>query len=305
MDDLTEPFVRLLDDVASPAAVRGWEQGGAIDAAWGAIAESGFLDALVAEDHGGAGLTLGAIEPLIRAIGARALPLPIAETMVARALAAAAGLALPEGPIVLAGNPGWPVPGAMVAGHALVDGARLAALDDLRQETGVHGSLAARIALPGAPMPIAAVLRAGLIAGAAERLTAMAAEHANTRVQFGKPIGRQQALQQMLSVMAEDMIACRIAAQLAMAQGLAPSIAAAATAKITTSAAAVRLAASAHAVFGAIGIAAEHDLNLLTRAIHGWRLADGSEGYWEPLLGAARLADAGASVDWLRQTVFA
>lgn len=312
MDDLLEPFARLLDDVA---AVRAWEAGAPCDDAWAAITDSGFLDALVAEAQGGAGLTLAQIEPLVRAIGARALPLPIAETMVARALLADAGVAAPAGPIVLASG-AWPVPGALLASHAIVagtEGLRLVALDGQREPTGVHGSLAARIAadapgvaLPPAPLrAMAAVLRAGLIAGAAERLTELSADYANTRVQFGKPIGRQQALQQMLSVMAEDMIATRIAAQLGMAAWPDVAIPAAATAKITASAAAARLAASAHAVHGAIGIAEEHDLNLLTRAIHAWRLADGSEGYWSAQLGAARLGSNQASVDWLRGEVFA
>ena len=124
-------------------------------------------------------------------------------------------------------------------------------------------------------------------------------------MQFGKPIGRQQSLQQMLALMAEDMIACRIAAQLGASQGIAVSLATAATAKITTSAAAPRIAASAHAVHGAIGISEEYDLQLLTRRLHQWRLADGSEGYWSQGLGTARLASPQPTVDWIRETVFA
>ena len=128
----------------------------------------------------------------------------------------------------------------------------------------------------------------------------MAVAHAAQRVQFGKPIGKQQALQQMLSVMAEDMVACRIAAQLGCGGGLDPSLIQAATAKITTSAAAPRLAASAHAVHGAIGIAEEFDLQLLTRRMHEWRLADGSESYWSRQLGAERLGASISSVDFVR-----
>ena len=51
--------------------------------------------------------------------------------------------------------------------------------------------------------------------------------------------------------------------------------------------AATRVAATAHAVYGAIGISEEHDLQLFTRRLHEWRLADGSETYWNRLLGAA------------------
>jgi acyl-CoA dehydrogenase len=317
--DLLEPFARLLDDVASADAVRALEAGGSVQPVWAAIAQSGYLDALVAEDAGGAGLSLADIAPLIGALGAHALPLPVAETMVARALLAGAGIAAPEGPIVLVTSCAQPVPGALLADHALVDtGAALvlspmAALDP--QPTGVQGSLAA--VLSGEPQgpvlmrpagglrPLAAVLRALQIAGAVARLTDMACQYANDRVQFGKPIGRQQALQQMLAVMAEDMVACRIAAQLGASHWPQVPVALAATAKITTSAAATRIAASAHAVHGAIGISEAYDLQLLTRRLHEWRLADGSEGYWSGVLGTARLNDGASTVDWVRAAIFA
>ena len=108
----------------------------------------------------------------------------------------------------------------------------------------------------------------------------------------------------MLSVVAEDLIACRLAAQLGCAGGIGVALAAAATAKITTSTAAVRIASSVHAVHGAIGIAEEYDLQLLSRRLHEWRLADGSEGYWAKVLGEARLADPVSTVDWVRASVF-
>lgn len=323
MAELLEPFGRMLDAACPPATVRAVEAGqGPSDAAaalWQEIAGSGFLDALVDEAHGGAGLSLGQIEPLIEALGARAVPLPVAETMVARALLARAGVTAPDGPIALASSLAQPVPSALVAGHALVDTGEallLCAMADLAPAaTGVVHSLAGRIgAAPqgtglerpaGGLRPIAAVLRACLIAGAAARLCDMTTDHASQRVQFGKPIGRQQALQQMLAVMAEDMIACRIAAQLGTSQGIDVPLAVAATAKSTASAAAARIAASAHAVHGAIGISEEYDLQLLTRRLHEWRMADGSEGYWTRVLGEARLGASEGSVDFVRRAVFA
>ena len=63
------------------------------------------------------------------------------------------------------------------------------------------------------------------------------------------------------------------------------------------------LAASiAHAVHGAIGISEEHDLQLYSRRLHEWRLADGSEGYWARALGQVRLEQPDLpSVDFIRQ----
>lgn len=319
MNELLEPFVRMLETVCSPVAIRAIEAGGPVQAMWQEIAASGFLDALVAEEHGGAGLALADVEPLVAALGAHAVPLPVAETMVARALLAQGGIASPEGPIALATTCAQPVPFARVAEFALVDNGTalvLCPVADLAPElTGIVHSLAARLtgkaagpmlARPAAGLrAIAATLRAAQIAGAAARLCDMATAYAAERVQFGKPIGRQQALQQMLAIMAQDMVACRIAAQLGMAHGLDVPTAVAATAKITTSSCAPRVAASAHAVHGAIGISEEYDLQLLTRRLHEWRLADGSEGYWSALLGQARLAADAPTVGWVREAVFA
>jgi len=316
--DLIDPFVRALDAVAPFDAVRALEAGGPVHALWQGLVETGYLDALVAESAGGAGLTLGQVAPLIEALGAHALPLPVADTMVARALLAGAGIVPPDGPIVLASSLAQPVQGALLADHALVDTGDHLVLSPLAalgaEPTGVHGSLAARLtgtaqgpALDrpaGGLRATAALLRACQIAGAVARLTHISTDYAQTRVQFGKPIGRQQALQQMLAVMAEDMVACRMAARLGASQGLPVPALSAASAKITTSIAAARVANSAHAVHGAIGISAAGDVQLLTRRLHEWRLADGSEGYWSGVLGTARLGSGVSTLDWVRGAVF-
>lgn len=311
MSEFLEPFERMLEDGATPAAVRAIEHGGSTDAVWGTVAESGFLDALVPEERGGAGLPLSEVHPLWMALGRHAVPLPIGETMIARALLTDA----PEGPMALAvAERGQAVvPCGLVAAHVLVESSGALHLVEARGEaTGVPASLAARFDLGALPAPVApapegglravaAILRAALIAGAAERLTQMTATYANERVQFGKPIGRQQALQQQMAVMAEEMVAARIASQLGCAGSFPPSLVAAATAKSVASKAAARVAATAHAVHGAIGISEEHDLQLFTRRLHEWRLADGSETYWNRLLGSVRLNDAGRSVDFVRE----
>lgn len=131
----------------------------------------------------------------------------------------------------------------------------------------------------------------------------MSVNYANERVQFGKPIGRQQAIQQQLAVMAEQVLLVRFAAASGCRDGLAPSPLAAASAKQVASAAVPLIASIAHAVHGAIGITAEYDLQLHTRRLHEWRLADGSDGYWARRLGEARLGSAAAtSIDFVRQS---
>jgi alkylation response protein AidB-like acyl-CoA dehydrogenase len=308
MDDMDflSPFERLLEDVCSPAVVRAIESGESAQALWAALHQSGYLDALLPERAGGAGLSLAEVGPLLQALGRFAVPLPVAETMAARAILAGSEIDSPAGPIVLAmqGHTG-PVPFAKVAQHALIDTGselRLVDLSGLR-DAGFHHGLAAYIpaGLPGVTiarperglLPLLAVVRACMIAGASDKLLTMTVAYANDRVQFGKPIGRQQAVQQQLAVMAEKVIACRIAAQIGCASGLEPSVFAAATAKQVTSAAATVIANTAHAVHGAIAISAEYDVQLYSRRLHEWRLANGSEVYWARILGFARLDRAG------------
>jgi acyl-CoA dehydrogenase len=320
--ELLDPFERLLEDIVSPARVREIEAGAPAGAMWEPFEESGFLDALVPEDAGGAGLALGNVEPLLQALGRHAVPVPVAETMAARALLAVAGITAPAGPIVLAtltGNRAAAVPLARVAEHALVQSGETLVLAEISGAeigvTGVHHSLAADLYWPGGPSgpsavapveglrPISAVLRAAAIAGAADRLLQMTVAYANERVQFGKPIGKQQVIQQQLAVMAEQAAAARIAAQIGCAGGLPPSPGPAATAKQVTSSAATQVANIAHAVHGAIGISEEYDLQLYSRRLHEWRLADGSEAYWAALLGRQRLAADTSTLDFVRLQV--
>jgi alkylation response protein AidB-like acyl-CoA dehydrogenase len=118
-------------------------------------------------------------------------------------------------------------------------------------------------------------------------------------VQFGKPIGKFQAVQQQLAVMAEQVFAARMAAQLGCASaGWAPQPALAALAKARVGEAAERAVAIAHAVHGAIGMTAEHDLQLYTRRLQEWRSDFRTGPYWHAQLGRQLLA-AGATLSFL------
>lgn len=78
MNEFLGPFERMLATIS----------GRDIDPAaqWRAIEASGYLDALVPEERGGAGLALADAEPLFRALGRHAIFAPVAETMAKRAL---------------------------------------------------------------------------------------------------------------------------------------------------------------------------------------------------------------------------
>jgi alkylation response protein AidB-like acyl-CoA dehydrogenase len=195
------------------------------------------------------------------------------------------------------------VPMARVASHVVgVDGdtlVLLAVADAHQSPNGIHNSLGATLTWnadasqpltstvgAGHFQALAALLHAGLLAGAMKRTFDLTMAYANERMQFGKPIGKFQAIQHQLSVMAEHVAAGRMAAEAAFAvkQGL-PTLAACAVAKARTSEAAQLVASIAHAVHGAIGVTEEYDLQLHTRRLHEWRLAHGSEVYWYRTLG--------------------
>ena len=319
--EMLDPFERMLESCCAPAAVRQIDAGGAHSGMWATIEGSGYLQALVSEDHDGFGLSLSDVAPLLMALGRYAVPLPVGETLIARGLLAGRSDKGVTESIALATRDtdgAVFVPYGMVCDLVLVDNGRELKLHSAAQmqpiPTGVHASLDAWFDLPQVDevatteRPIAglrslgALVSATAISGAADRLLDMTTAYANERVQFGKPIGRQQALQQQLAVMAEDVIAVRLAVELACQGSFPPTEIAAATAKIIASKAAVRIASTAHAVFGAMGISEEHDLQLFTRRLHNWRQAFGSEHYWQVKLGAARLQSGARSVDWVRET---
>lgn len=303
MFELVDPFARLIEDVCTPASIRAVEAGEDRGAMWDAFAQSGFLDALVSEEAGGAGLSWMDVAPLIALLGRHAAPLPVGDTMVARAFLASAGMTVPDGAIAIATGPG-PVPFAAVSDYILSGSPETPKLSRVEaRKTGVFRATTAYTqSVHGRGFrPIAATLRAGLIAGAAGRVLEMTVAYANERNQFGKPIGKQQAVQQQLAILAEQAVAARIAAAIGARAGLRPEPVAAAIAKHGTSLAAVQVAAIAHAVHGAIGISEEHDLQLLTRRLQDWRLSDGSESYWAGLLGHLRAEISGVpSVDFIR-----
>ncbi len=143
-----------------------------------------------------------------------------------------------------------------------------------------------------------AALRTQEMAGALESILDLTVRYANERVQFGKPIGKQQAVQQQIAVLAGQAAAAGGAAALAAdALGLPDGIATLAAAKVRAGEAAGIGAAIAHQVHGAIGITAEHPLHVFTKRLWAWRDEFGSERTWSLYLGRLALA-AGADGFW-------
>jgi acyl-CoA dehydrogenase len=145
---------------------------------------------------------------------------------------------------------------------------------------------------------LGAVARSAQMAGAMQRLLTLSVQYAQERVQFGRPIGKFQAVQQNLAALAGQAAAATAAADGAIeaaARDLrSPLIAAA---KIRCGEAAGIGSAIAHQVHGAIGFTQEHSLHYSTRRLWSWRDEFGNEAEWSSRLGA-RAAQAGADQLW-------
>lgn len=322
---------QVLADQCTPQVVRAIEAGGRAApetaALWAQLEATGLADALLSEDDGGAGLGLGAAFGVLEQCGAHALPLPLAESMVARALLARAGVARPAGSIALArgdaaadGGLGCAlVRGGQVAQSVLVQAGaqwRLLPVDGARsapQALVLDAALAwSADAVQAAPLmavdaaldvrTLQAAVVAAQMAGALKAVFDRTLQYANERQQFGRPIGKFQAIQHQLAVMSEHVFAARMAAQLGCSgSGVAPDRLRVATAKARCSEAALAVCEFAHAIHGAIGFTEEYDLQLFTRRLHAWRQTAGSEAYWHDVAGQALLEHQGMTLDMVRR----
>ena len=328
-DLLTDAAGHLLAQECTAEIVRDIE-GGNHDRAralWGHIEDAGFADALVAEEHGGAGLGLAQVAGMLSRCGAHAFPLPLADTLIGRALLARAGhtrqsgtLALARGRLLDDGSVHAVLHGGRVADSALIqvdeawhvlplpssERQAHAFILDCAARWGVgqvNDAGRLRLSLPdGLDLH---VLRAPLLAaqmsGAMGAVLERTLEYANDRQQFGRPIGKFQAVQHQLAVMSEHVFAARMAAQLGCVSPTPfPTRLQAAIAKARCNEAARAAIETAHAVHGAIGITDELDLHLLTRRLQAWRQSAGSESYWHTVAGEALLAHPGLTLDLLR-----
>jgi acyl-CoA dehydrogenase len=138
-----------------------------------------------------------------------------------------------------------------------------------------------------------ALARAVQLAAALEQVLAWTVQYAGERQQFGRPLGKFQAIQMELAEMAGEVTAVTAltdAAVQALDRG-ENAVLAAAAAKVRAGAAVEVVARLAHQVHGAIGFTQEHKLHHLTRRLWSWRDEAGSDLAWSRVLGAGLLAD--------------
>ena len=141
-----------------------------------------------------------------------------------------------------------------------------------------------------------ALARAVMMAGAAQSVLEQSVEYANDRVQFGRTIGKFQAIQQSLAVLAGEVASAQSAvAAASRAARPGPQFFDVAVAKIRAGQAASVAANIAHQVHGAICFTYEHSLHYATRRLWSWRAEFGSESFWAEHLGRQAIKAGGAA----------
>lgn len=320
---LLEMTERLLVERFGDAAMRRARSGHWLGDEWDAAVEQGLLRALV-EGEQGFDIPIGDGLQLIRLLGKFAVPLPLAETMIANAMMARVGLPVIDGVVALvpegAGitveqqGESWRATGEA---DRIAWGRHAAAL--LVEQNGMIGAVGAgfrtiaeatnlalmprdRVAVDasvtmarnaGAPIVVAASLaRALAMAGALETVLALTIGHVTERVQFGRPLSDFQAVQHSLARLASEATAASAAADLAAEAFATESdqllIAVAAARSRIAEAAGIAIGL-AHQLHGAIGFTEEHRLHWFTTALWSWRDEFGAAAWWTRQLGATVL----------------
>jgi alkylation response protein AidB-like acyl-CoA dehydrogenase len=321
-----EVAAKLFADLVPPKVVNDAEAGTFPAGLWRALNEAGFPDALAAgaESPGElAGMSNAAA--ILREAGRHAAPVPLAETMIARWLLAGAGIKAPEAPLALAPvtrdggfalrreGGSWRLAGRAAGVPWARDAAGIVILADgqaalvapnaadIRPGTSYAGEPRDELSIDAAVQakPLAAGVDAGLVyrlgaltravmmAGALDEVLKLTVQYANDRVQFGRPIGKFQAIQQQLAVLAEHVAAAGVVAAAAVEVAAAKGdfAFAVAVAKARVGEAAGKVAEIAHQVHGAIGFTHEHRLHHLTRRLWSWRDEFGVESEWQQEIG--------------------
>lgn len=284
---------RIFSDHVDRGALDAAERGEFPRALWDVVREAGLH--LVGSP--GSGTDASDLYGLLTIAGRHAVPLPLAEVLIANSLFDEDGLTT----IAVDGVAPWgrvagrvvTVEGEMSVDFDVTEGANLAG--EARDRVRLRN--AHRVNVPGLVERMA-LARAALMAGALDRILGMAIDYATEREQFGRPIAKFQAVQHSLAVLAGEVAAARCACDGAITSATSPNFGVAVgAAKARVGEAAGIAAEIAHQVHGAMGFTHEHSLHHFTRRLWAWRDEYGRETQWQEQLGR-RVAGGGADSVW-------
>lgn len=177
------------------------------------------------------------------------------------------------------------------------------AIGEPRDRVSVDTSTLAGVPVPPDVVSVvarkSAMVRALQVCAALDHAVASSIEHAASRVQFGRPLAKFQAVQHLIADAAAEAALTRIATQAALHTAIDSGWAAPcldfqiAVARSCAGQAALVVTRNAHQVHGAMGTTFEHRLHEYTRGALAWRSEFGSAQSWD--LRVAALASAQGS----------
>lgn len=294
---IAETADRIFRDHCDKATLDAAEAGEFPTALWEAFQGAGLHQTGSAESGAGLEDVFG----IIKFAGYHAVPLPIAEMLLAYWLlddgedgltSIATGDVAPWGRC--AERVVYAASGEVCTKFKVKQGSNLAGEP---RDRIVGGRRAGRVVGEGLHGMLA-LARAAQMAGAMKRILELAVGYAGERQQFGRPIARFQAVQQRLAVLASETAAAQRATDGAIEcvdEGNLLFQIAAAKARVGEAAGVV--AEIAHQVHGAMGFTHEHTLHHFTRRLWAWRDECGNESEWQRWLGE-QIAGEGADALW-------
>lgn len=132
-----------------------------------------------------------------------------------------------------------------------------------------------------------ALFRSQEMAGAMERVLELTVSYAKERIQFGRAIGKFQAVQQQIAALASQAAAgCAVAQSAAEANATKLSRFEIAASKARIGEGVSVVTGVAHQVHAAIGFTHEHPLHRNTRRLWAWRDEFGTEAEWAAWVGS-------------------
>ncbi|GEL22714.1 acyl-CoA dehydrogenase [Pseudonocardia sulfidoxydans NBRC 16205] len=314
-------LVALVDDFfgseSDAAAVEAAERTGFPAATWAGADEIGLPRVGLPESLGGAGGSLLDAVAVLVGSGRHAVPLPMLESWLAGWVLSVAGRSL-DGTVrsftagtardsleIVDGRAhgtlhrlGWgrsasQVVALLPSGVVVleVDGAQVRERTDLAgmpcDDLTFSGGDVALVDVPRQSVLARAALgRAAQLAGATEAAFELTHGYVGQREQFGRPIGRFQAVAQHVVLLAQAATtSMHVVERAALALSVHDAAFEAAAAKLVASENATIAIAAAHQAHGAIGMTQEYRLQQFTRRLMAWRAELGSGAALAAVLG--------------------
>ena len=289
---------RLFGDLCSKRVLEAAEDGEFPVAAKDSLAEHGF-HRLADRDNG---FALCDVFAVLRVAGYHALPLPLAEWMLANRFLPGTGddfasIGKQQGTQLL--SVPWGREAHRCLGVTTEGGVASVTTADWISDYNIAGEALdsasieehAPISTGENIVELLALSRCAMSVGAMTRLLELVVEQVTVREQFGRPLARFQVIQHDIARAAGEVAASGKALECALAQRESErqhDEVALACARVFE--ASQIISDTAHQLFGAMGFTHEHILHHYTRRLWAWREDYGNERHWQAALGRSLCA---------------